>query len=237
MNLFKLFSGSGTKNTKPANSSDQAPGLLARALEPRIMFDGAGAVTAEALAEPTENVEAAPPPADNDAALIEALSQVAAAPAEETRTEVLFIGASVKDYQDLLVGMDADIEVHILTEGEDGLSTMAQILEGRSDIDAIHVISHGGTGRLILGNSTLTIDTINANAETLTSIGQSLSADGDLLLYGCNIGQDGAGQAFIDALGAITEADIAASDDLTGAASLDGDWNLEASSGTVGLGL
>ena len=53
---------------------------------------------------------------------------------------------------------------------------------------------------------------------------------GDILLYGCNVGGDDSGQSFIDLFAALTSADVAASDDLTG---VDGDWELEVEEGEV----
>ena len=54
-----------------------------------------------------------------------------------------------------------------------------------------------------------------------------------ILFYGCRIGADGIGQAFIDSIAALTGADIAASDDLTGSSALGGDWILEKSTGAI----
>ncbi|MBK8386284.1 MAG: DUF4347 domain-containing protein [Candidatus Accumulibacter sp.] len=51
----------------------------------------------------------------------------------------------------------------------------------------------------------------------LQSIGSSLTDSGDLLLYGCNVAQGDAGKLFIDSLAAaMSQADVAASNDLTG---------------------
>ena len=106
-------------------------------------------------------------------------------------------------------------------------------LMSRRHLGAIHLISHGATGTLSLSGQSLTFDNRAANAEALTRIGQALSANGDILLYGCNVGQDGAGQVFLDQLAALTGADIAASDDPTGATAFDGDWVLEVQAGQI----
>ncbi|MFZ4526239.1 MAG: DUF4347 domain-containing protein [Chlorobium sp.] len=64
-------------------------------------------------------------------------------------------------------------------------------------------------------------------------MGSSLSPSGDILLYGCNVAAGAEGLAFVDALARLTHADVAASDDVTGAAALGGDWVLEVESGVV----
>ncbi|NJM49010.1 MAG: DUF4347 domain-containing protein, partial [Alkalinema sp. RU_4_3] len=67
----------------------------------------------------------------------------------------------------------------------------------------------------------------------LKSWGAALGVDADILLYGCNLAQDAAGQAFVNLLAEATGADVAASDDLTGSAALGGDWELEYATGAI----
>ncbi|WP_185267178.1 Ig-like domain-containing protein, partial [Halopseudomonas xiamenensis] len=195
------------------------------ALEPRMLFDGAVAATVADVAEPVETQP-------NDT---HANDNLAATPQGSTdqRHEVVFIDSNVRDYQQLLAGMPSSTEVVILDGDQDGLQQMADYLQGRSGIDAIHILSHGDIGRLQLGSQWLDNVNLPANAELLTSIGQALTADGDILLYGCQVGANGAGADFLQALATATGADVAASTDATGAAALGGDWVLEAQSGAI----
>ena len=64
----------------------------------------------------------------------------------------------------------------------------------------------------------------------MRSIGQSLTEDGDILFYGCNVASTEGGKALISKISEITKADIAASDDVTGKG---GDWELEKKIGVV----
>jgi hypothetical protein len=148
---------------------------------------------------------------------------------------IAFIDTRVADYQSLITGLPAGLEV-VLINGGNGLQQMMDALAGRSGIDAIHVWSHGSAGALQLGNSTLSNDNLNSYASQLASIGQSLTEGGDLLLYGCNVGAGAAGQSFVESIARITQADVAASDDLTGAADKGGNWVLEASAGKIETG-
>ena len=59
---------------------------------------------------------------------------------------------------------------------------------------------------------------------------QALSADGDILFYGCNIAADESGEILIKQIAEITDADVAASDDVTGKG---GDWDLEKHTGII----
>jgi len=60
-----------------------------------------------------------------------------------------------------------------------------------------------------------------------------LTADGDILVYGCDFSAGSAGLAAARILGDITGADIAGSVNDTGAADLGGDWNLETQIGSI----
>ncbi len=121
----------------------------------------------------------------------------------------------------------------MLETEKDGLDQLAQILQGRTNIDALHIFSHGSSSSLLLGSKTLSSSTINSYAATLSQIGSSLSPTGDILLYGCNVGAGAEGLAFVDVFAALTGVDVAASDDLTGSTALGGDWELEVESGVV----
>ena len=149
---------------------------------------------------------------------------------DDTRTEIAFIDASVKDADVLVAGIDPSIDIYYLDNNSSGLSQMADILADKHDIDAIHLFSHGSSGDLTLGSEHLTSDNINSNANDLGTIGQAMDENGDILLYGCSVGQD---SEFIDQIAELTGADVVASDDATGSNELGGDWQLEINHGVV----
>ena len=98
-------------------------------------------------------------------------------------------------------------------------------------------MSHGSAGQLYLGSTILNDASLGDHAEALTTIGDSLTDAGDLLLYGCNVAEGIDGAEFIQHLAAATGADVAASVDVTGADFLGGDWDLEFSDGTIEAGI
>ncbi|WP_226067319.1 putative Ig domain-containing protein [Dickeya zeae] len=146
--------------------------------------------------------------------------------------EVVFIDTSVADYQTLVNQVPAGTEVVLLDSGKDGLTQMAEWAQTHSGYDAIHIISHGSEGQVSLGTLTLNTTTAASRSADLATLGSALTEDGDLLLYGCDIGATGSG-AFLQLLHETTGADIAASNDNTGAAALGGDWVLETSVGDI----
>jgi len=213
----------------------QRPRPTLLALEARLMFDGAAVATgAEVMADPAHHgtPEAVAAEATR-VAEAPAAAPVEQAPPAPPRVEVVFIESNVTDPQSLLDGLRPGAEVHVLDAAQDGLAQMAQILEGRSHIDAIHVLSHGSEGAVGLGSLTLGLDNLPDHAAELAAIGRALNPDADILLYGCNTAAGSDGAAFISALAQATKADVAASVDTTGAAALGGNWQLERTVGAI----
>ncbi len=158
-------------------------------------------------------------------------TDLATEPAPAGRNEVVFVDGRVSDPG----AFAADgREVVVLSTGQDGLTQIANALAGRTGIDAIHIVSHGSDGQLLLGSSGITADTIQTTQlASLQLIGQALSADGDILIYACDYAAGADGLEAMDLIADITGADVAASSDATGHESLGGDWTLEQSTGEI----
>ncbi|MBS0172305.1 MAG: cadherin domain-containing protein, partial [Nitrospira sp.] len=213
-------------------------------LEQRLMFDAAAAATAaevagEAVAQKQADAavsedasaETAAPESGDGHELVQALTEFMPA---KSPTEIVFVDPTVPDYASLLGGMDPHIEVIMLNGGQDGITQMANALSGRTGIDAIHIISHGEAGTLHLGTGTLTAETMSGRyAEQMATIQQALSEQADILVYGCDFAAGETGQLAVDRLAQLTGADVEASSDLTGHASLGGDWDLEVRTGAI----
>ena len=203
------------------------------ALEPRMMFDGAAVATAAEAshdaAPDTSDSSGGNTPSDNISA---ALADVTP-PAASSGGQVYFIDGAIQDREAILAAIPAEARVIVLDPARDGVAQIAEALVQYSDLSAIHVISHGAVGEVNLGSVTLSGDNADAYAGTLGEWGLALSEPGDILLYGCSVGADGEGAAFIDRMADLTGADVAASDDPTGSAPQGGDWVLETSTGTI----
>jgi len=155
------------------------------------------------------------------------------------RQELVFVDTDTPDYQQLLDDLlnnqtdDRQFEVVLLDNEQSGIDQISETLASRGDLDAIHIISHGADGTIDLGNTQLEFDTLLQNSKQIANWGQALTADGDLLLYGCDLAATTDGQSLINALANLTGADVAASDDLTGNVETGGDWELEYQTGEV----
>ncbi|MEM8715148.1 MAG: DUF4347 domain-containing protein [Cyanobacteria bacterium P01_G01_bin.4] len=147
-------------------------------------------------------------------------------------SELAFIDTAIGDIDGLIEGLRSNIQVILLDSNRNGIEQISNVLTHYQDIDAIHFLGHGDRGEISLGATTLNRSTLSTFSQQLTDWGGSLSETADLLFYGCNVGT-GAGLELIDDLSRLTGADVAASSDLTGAASLGGDWDLEVATGVI----
>ncbi|NVJ98598.1 MAG: DUF4347 domain-containing protein [Alphaproteobacteria bacterium] len=144
---------------------------------------------------------------------------------------VVVVDTTVSGYEALMDGVAQDAEIILVGEG--GFDELAEALAGYSEISSLQVLSHGEVGKLYLGEDALTVDNISEFSGALSAIGDALSDGGDMLLFGCRIGDSGEGLDFLEALAAETGADVAASDDLTGNSTKGGDWDLEVNTGEI----
>ncbi len=115
----------------------------------------------------------------------------------------------------------------------DGIEQITEALAGHADLDAVHVLSHGTDGAVKLGDTWLTAENLDAYAGQINRWAGSLTAKADILFYGCDLAGSSDGEQLVEALHALTGADVAASSDDTGHESLGGDWDLEYMLGSV----
>ena len=147
--------------------------------------------------------------------------------------QIYFIDSKLNNYQTIIDSLASTDIYYLIDSSSDGLVQISNILLNYSNLDSIHVYSHGDIGSLNIGNTVYDNTNISNYKIELENIGKSLSSTGDILLYGCNVGQDEVGKNFINQIAQFSQADVAASDDLTGNSNFGGDWDLEVKSGII----
>ncbi|MEL6321822.1 MAG: DUF4347 domain-containing protein [Cyanobacteria bacterium J06626_14] len=147
--------------------------------------------------------------------------------------QLVVIDASVEDYDKAIASIGSDAEVVVLDSKASGIEQITQLLSTRSNIDSLHIISHGNSGQLQLGSETLDQTNIDEYGSQLQQWASALTESADILLYGCNVAEGTGGRAFVDQLSTYTGADIAASTDYTGYAAENGDWDFEYKQGAI----
>ncbi|MFJ4111347.1 Ig-like domain-containing protein [Pseudomonas sp. NPDC089758] len=236
------------KNQNPSVSMSR-PSLI-QALEPRMMFDASVAVVADQGAQAAEAATATATSKDTatasdtastkDSASHESAQQAAPATAPATlaaeRHEVVFVDSAVSDYQKLIAGLPAGVEVVVLENGKDGFKQIADYLDGRTDVTSIDIISHGDSGYVYLAGNAIWANQLASHQADLARIGASLAEGGDIRFFACNTGQGSDGQLFVDEVARLSGADVGASADSTGNRAGE-DWELETVSGVVATGV
>ncbi|MCF6777251.1 DUF4347 domain-containing protein, partial [Thiotrichales bacterium 19X7-9] len=223
-------------SNKLRNDQSTEISKLMQPLEPRFMFDGAAVETVD-IADGVSETE--------QSKILEALNSNDQADATNSLLElfdsndpnlekdysvykeVIIIDSRVKDIHTLIKNISRKASVEVVNRDESGISVIADMLSKYSNLDAVHIISHGRQGELYLGNNTLNSDNLPTYQNDLSRWGESISSNGDLLFYGCNVAEGDAGQAFIDILKGYIDKGIAASEDITGNKDLGGNWIFE----------
>ncbi|MEO5365743.1 MAG: Ig-like domain-containing protein [Magnetococcus sp. WYHC-3] len=212
-----------------------AAGSSCLALERRLLFDGA------ALAAGLDLLSAGDAPAvdgldlhrETDAPQLPDALGAWMSGNQETPEPVVFVDHVLATNAALMATLPQHWDVVVLPAQGDGLQFMAETLAHRHDIPAIHLLTHGTDSGLSLGNRWVDAATLAQQSVHWGVVGDALSQDGDLVLYGCRLAAQPQGQALLEGLAALTGADVAASDDLTGAVQRGGDWQLEYVRGAV----
>ena len=156
----------------------------------------------------------------------------------ETPKELVFFNGNVAESENLIADLQGGngnkaIEVVMLDSDQDGIKQVSEILSERSNLSAVHFITHGADGQINLGNTWLNSTTLPQNIDAIAGWGNALMENGDILFYGCNVAADSDGQSLLNNIAGLTGADVAASTDGTGHESLGGDWDLESAVGTI----
>ncbi|EAW35516.1 Ig-like domain-containing protein [Lyngbya sp. PCC 8106] len=148
----------------------------------------------------------------------------------DSNSSLIFIDSNVLNYDEIAANISSGFETITLNPNEDGIDQITQVLTQKSNVESIHIISHGSLGSIQIGDNALNSDNLDEYIDPLMSWSEHLTTEADILLYGCDIGLD---ENFIKQLANLTGADIAASDDLTGNAALGGDGDLEVTTGSI----
>ncbi|MEL6263666.1 MAG: DUF4347 domain-containing protein [Cyanobacteria bacterium J06626_6] len=142
---------------------------------------------------------------------------------------IAFVDTALASIDTLIQSLE-DTQVVLIDSRENGVAQITKALANYENLSAVHIFSHGSDGLLQLGNTLLSHQSVASYGESLQQWAAALSAEADLMIYGCNLVAGEAGNQLVNRIAQLTGADVAASDDLTGK---DGDWQLEFSTGDI----
>ncbi|MGB5793875.1 DUF4347 domain-containing protein, partial [Poseidonibacter sp.] len=135
---------------------------LISTLEPRLLFDGAAVATAIDVLDNSSFDSDSTDTIENPAAVENSQLE---------KKEIVFIDFNVKDYESLKDSFSQNYEVYIIDDSSSGIDQIAFFLEGKTNIDAIHIFSHGKIAEINLGNGSINSDNINSFSQDLKLIG------------------------------------------------------------------
>ena len=201
-------------------------------LEPRVLFS-ASPIDPNALLPDADTdvalTDADPSEDSSDVQLLEESQSLAA-------RELVIIDSTVHDIQTLLDDLSQsgrDVEVFVLDANSDGVDQISQILDSRSNVESLHIVSHASDGSIQLGNTSLSDQNLDRYAASISHWHQSFAADADLLIYGCNLAESEQGQQLVESLSLLSGADVASSQDDTGHVRYGGNWEFEYATGDI----
>ncbi|MEI6819302.1 MAG: MBG domain-containing protein [Verrucomicrobiota bacterium] len=116
----------------------------------------------------------------------------------------------------------------------DVIEQITAALDGQTDIDVVRVLSHGEHGALCFGAQKIDAAMLDARSREISDWKNSLSANAQILIYGCSVAGTNQGKLLVDRLASLTHANVAASTNTTGTG---GDTVLEYGVGEIRSGL
>ncbi|WP_297895408.1 DUF4347 domain-containing protein, partial [Shewanella sp.] len=149
--------------------------------------------------------------------------------------ELVIVDGAVTEADKLVLrrALKPSVQLVELDSSIAGLPQLINVLDGHQNLAAIHVVSHAQAGAILLGNSRITPETIQREVQAFAALKGAVREGGDLLFYGCDLAANEAGEELLDIISNNTGLDVAASNNLTGNAELQGDWDLEITRGNI----
>jgi Domain of unknown function (DUF4347)/Malectin domain/Kelch motif/Calx-beta domain len=145
---------------------------------------------------------------------------------------IVFIDRNIADAMAVMDNVQADVKIFLDAAG-DGVSQITEILKQYHGLSGIDIISHGDIAELQLGTGLLNTSSLASYGTQLQQWRSALAPEADIIFHGCNVAAGIFGQDFVEEIGNLTGADVAASVDLTGSSALGGDWDLEFATGEI----
>ncbi|RQW69641.1 DUF4347 domain-containing protein [Halomonas sp. YLB-10] len=205
------------------------------ALEPRLLFDGAMAATPD----PASDGDGGQPnqqstDGDGQAPATQGDSDSPRGSGAPAR-HLVVVDTRLSDAQRQTIreGLADDAELLEVDADENGIEAITAALAGMDQVESVEIFSHGASGQFQLGDTRVGNDTLTSLTASLGQWREALTADADLLLYGCRIGATDAGLELVEGLASATGMDVGASTDDTGHSGLGGDWELERQQGQL----
>ncbi|MBW4659247.1 MAG: DUF4347 domain-containing protein [Drouetiella hepatica Uher 2000/2452] len=139
---------------------------------------------------------------------------------------LVVVDSTVDHYESLIQGIQPGAEVIVL-DAADGVEQLTQAIAKRTNLNSLHIVSHGRSGEIHLGAIVLNTQTLKQYTQQIRNWAKALATNAEILLYGCEVAAGEAGRAFVQHMSQLTGVNVAASTTLTGSSAQGGNWQLE----------
>lgn len=148
------------------------------------------------------------------------------------------LDANLSDVEVLRQGVVANSIVVDLQTVQDGFTQIAVALSQFAvPVTELHIVSHGRPGCLDLAGAQIDRAALSQYAAVFAQWQRYLADDAAIYLYACEVGAGLVGRQFVAQLSQLLDRPVAASETLTGASQLGGDWELAVRIGQIPMAL
>ena len=147
--------------------------------------------------------------------------------------QLVVLDEAMQNKELIMECLNEDMDLLILPDGVNQFEVLTEKLKDYENLEALHLLVCGTDGMIMLNGSPLQNENIGKYTEQLSSWKNSFTADGDMMIYTCNLAESDKGKLVIRRLSAYTGLDVAASTNNTGNLGDKGDWKLEFMKGKI----
>src|SRR4028118_1831152 len=140
--------------------------------------------------------------------------------------EIVILDPTIPDSHHIASGIKPGKATYVFEIQPDAVEQITTILAQHTGIEALHIISHGGSGNLYLGTTELNSSNCENYSQQLQQWRNSFTANASIILYGCKVAAGDRGHQFLTQLHQLTGANIAANPATTGNSKKGGTWDI-----------
>ncbi|MEM8777705.1 MAG: DUF4347 domain-containing protein [Cyanobacteria bacterium P01_G01_bin.49] len=143
---------------------------------------------------------------------------------------LVVIDPQVESPQQLIAGLAEGTTLLLLDSQQDSIEQITAALKKQPNITSLHLVCHGSPGYLYLGNTHLSLATLEGYA---THLKQWVNTAASVFIYGCQVAAGKAGKQFLQRWHQLTRMATAASSQHVGSSAKGGNWHLDYHLGEV----
>ena len=110
---------------------------------------------------------------------------------------IVILDPTVPDSNHIASGVKRGTATYILESQPDAIEQITTFLAQHTGIESLHIITHGGSGKIYLGTTELNSSNIENYSQQLQQWQNALTTNASIILYGCNVAAGDRGHQFL----------------------------------------